>query len=56
MPNKTKTIEELLIELDAADTQLSNESARVIRQLKQKIDFAHDYTLRALEQLNIGNN
>ena len=51
-----KTVEGLLIELDAADTQLSNEAARVIRGLKQKIDFAHDYTLRALEQLNIGDN
>ena len=33
MQTKQKTIEELLIELDAADTQLSNEAARVIRSL-----------------------
>jgi len=56
MQTEKLTLEEFLILLDAADTQLSNEAARVIRQLKAKIDFAHDYTLRALEQLNIGDN
>lgn len=37
MPNEQKTIEELLIELDAADTQLSNESAQAIRKLNEKL-------------------
>lgn len=56
MQTEQLTIEEFLILLDAADTQLSNEAARVIRDMKQRIDFAHDYTLKALEQLNIGDN
>lgn len=47
MPNETKTIEELLIELDAADTQLSNVSARAIRELKRDL-YA---TLAVLENL-----
>ena len=38
MPNETKTIEELLIELDAADTQLSNDAAKAIRNLKRLLE------------------
>ena len=34
------TLEEFLILLDAADTQLSNESARVIRSLKRDLEMA----------------
>lgn len=41
MSNEQKTIEELLIELDAADTQLSNEAARVIRELKKELAIAY---------------
>ena len=49
MPNETKTIEELLIELDAADTQLSNESARVIRQLMAELETAKHEAMNAIE-------
>ena len=38
MQTEKLTLEELLIELDAADTQLSNESARVIRNLKRLLE------------------
>lgn len=48
MQNETKTIEELLIELDAADTQLSNESARVIRQLKAELEAAQYEAMNAI--------
>ena len=51
MPNEQKTIEELLIELDAADTQLSNESARVIRRLNVQnenlMNFARNVVIYA---------
>ena len=49
MPNETKTIEELLIELDAADTQLSNEAARVIRELKAELETAKHEAMNAIE-------
>lgn len=51
MPNETKTIEELLIELDAADTQLSNKAARVIRRLNVQnenlMNFARNVVIYA---------
>ena len=51
MPNEQKTIEELLIELDAADTQLSNEAARVIRRMNVQnenlMNFARNVVIYA---------
>lgn len=49
MPNEQKTIEELLIELDAADTQLSNEAARVIRNLNRDLETAQYEAMNAIE-------
>ena len=48
MQTKQKTIEELLIELDAADTQLSNDAARVIRQLKAELEAAQYEAMNAI--------
>lgn len=55
MQTEKLTLEELLIELDAADTQLSNEAARVIRQLKAELETAQYELSAALEQLFIDN-
>lgn len=41
MQTEELTLEEFLILLDAADTQLSNEAARVIRQLKKELAIAY---------------
>lgn len=49
------TLEEFLILLDAADTQLSNESARVIRELKKELAIAYldiDILSETLRQKN----
>ena len=40
MQTEKLTLEEFLILLDAADTQLSNEAARVIRSLKRDLEMA----------------
>lgn len=48
MQNETKTIEEFLILLDAADTQLSNEAARVIRELKAELEAAQYEAMNAI--------
>ena len=43
------TLEEFLILLDAADTQLSNESALVIRQLMAELETAKHEAMNAIE-------
>ncbi len=49
MQTEKLTLEEFLILLDAADTQLSNESARVIRQLKAELETAQYEAMNAIE-------
>lgn len=49
MQTEQLTIEELLIELDAADTQLSNEAALVIRQLMAELETAKHEAMNAIE-------
>lgn len=53
MQNEQLTLEEFLILLDAADTQLTNEAARVIRELKRDLEIAQDNACKALAKIHM---